>query len=74
MLSADRQRVLTHHPDKHTTDEQKEGGDDFFKCIKIGGWVGICPLNYTYQWPHVNAVLSMCINTPSRRCHSLRTG
>ncbi len=35
----DRKRVLTHHPDKQTTDEQKEGGDNFFKCIKIGLFV-----------------------------------
>jgi DnaJ-class molecular chaperone len=28
--------VLTHHPDKQTTEAQQSEGDDLFKCIKIG--------------------------------------
>ena len=34
-MNIDRQKVLTHHPDKQTEEQQKDG-DDYFKCIKIG--------------------------------------
>jgi len=34
-LTADRQKVLVHHPDKKS-EGQSEEGDDHFKCIKIG--------------------------------------
>lgn len=35
-VSIDRQKVLTHHPDKQSDEEQLREGDDLFKCIKIG--------------------------------------
>lgn len=31
-----RQKVLTHHPDKQSEENQLKEGDDLFKCIKIG--------------------------------------
>lgn len=35
-LSADRQKVLVHHPDKQQQTVGDGEGDDHFKCIKIG--------------------------------------
>jgi hypothetical protein len=33
---SDRHKVLTHHPDKQSEEEQQKDGDNLFKCIKIG--------------------------------------